>query len=213
MTSESGMHPDASVWLEWVRARQPAALHDASVAREGLSGHRRAELAQHLERCDECIQQVRFLEQLEAAAKGGPWEAPPAHAVGSAHGTYVAAPSPPGQVGTVAMHWSPPDVRSAPGVVVEQTDMTPRVAAGALEAAQISVVATPPPGEGLWRVHGTVWLRRPDRRAIRVSLFADEHELAAVETHDGEPFTIDELLPPGWGLEIELPTGQRIQLQ
>jgi hypothetical protein len=207
------MHPDPGEWLAWIRAEAPGAPAGGAAPHETSPARVRAQLAEHLERCGECRRQVAFLQQLEDGSGKGPWEAPPAHAIGTARGAYLAPPSQRGQVTAITMSWSAPDVRSTPGAVAEQTGLSPRVAAGALEQAQISLMATPPDGEGLWRVHGTVWLRQPDPRAIRVSLFADDHELASVETHDGEAFTIDELLPPGWSLEIELPTGQCIQLQ
>jgi len=188
-------HPSIEAWHAWL-------------SKEG-AGPQRQEMTDHFQVCKQCQSDVELLKTLSKAEMDQPWEAPPVAISDEVANKPGSDPVPKLDHQPVSMEWTPPDVRSAALGAVDDGQMV----VGSYPEAQMSVMAIPPQGEGLWRISGRVWLTDPDPRPLRVVLCLDDHVLTTAEVKDGENFEIEELLGPGWSLEVHLPTGESYELK
>jgi len=188
-------HPTLEQWRSWL-AGDPS-------AGEG------EDLREHLDGCAACADAVDLLRRLVDVALEDSWEPPPERVRSAAYELPRDRPVAPPSHAPMPVHWAPADVRGGEVGRLQDGQMV----VGSFAAAQMSVVAVPPEGEGLWRIDGRIWLRRPDQRSVRVVLCQQDHVLAQTECRDGESFQLEELLGPGWTLEIHLPTGESYELR
>jgi hypothetical protein len=71
---------------------------------------------------------------------------------------------------------------------------------------------SPPEGEGVWRIRGRIFLRRPALGPSRVLLVQEDHVLADVQVDRRGSFAIDEVLGPGCRIEVHFPDGAAIEV-
>jgi hypothetical protein len=121
-------------------------------------------------------------------------------------------PAPPAPARTHAVRWATRDVRGSGGSVLSGTRET-LLLARSCPGAELSVMATPPAGDGCWRIEGRVWLHRADSGAIGVVLAHQDHVLAASELADGGHFCFEEPVGRGWALEFHLPHGETLRVE
>ena len=183
-------HPGTGDWLRYLDG----------AAGEGV------EMERHLAACSSCREEVAFLRGIEGARRVPRWAAPGARARTSARTLPGGASVPPPPRRAAAVAWPPSDVRGA-GLL--ETGGA-RMVSHSTPEADLGVLAVPPRGNGPWRIEGRIWLARPATGSIRIVLVHDDHVFAARETEDGGRFTLEEVLPPGWTLEVHLPGGRTL---
>ncbi|MEZ5066228.1 MAG: hypothetical protein R3B81_15990 [bacterium] len=183
-------HPAPDVWRRWV---------------EDPSGPGGAELEAHLARCENCRTLVDGLRLAGPARRVEHWEEAPEDLVRAVFArTAERAPARPAR--TRAVPYEPLDIRGAAIVGGAGT----RIASRSLEGGEIGVFVTPPAGDGTWKIRGKVWLRDEALADtdLRLVLAQGEHVLASTTTRSGRDFVLEEVLAPGWQLELHLPTGE-----
>jgi len=138
-------------------------------------------------------------------AKSVTWRQPPQDLLDSVMQmpTDRALAPPPAQASRRAMR--PEDIRSS--------GTAPSVQTHEYDAAAVSLLVTPPEGEGLHTVRGFVWLKEPSDDEFEVAITSGEHVLGVTEARDGQEFELQELLGHAWQLEVHLPQDQVLILE
>jgi len=187
-------HPDAAAWSRWI--------DDPASAAEG------AELEAHLESCASCRRLVEMLREVHVARRVARWDSPPETAVWAALSRPAEpAPARPGRPRRV--DWEPVDVR---GVGLGATGLA-RVASQALRDGEVGIVAVPPGPEGRWRITGKVWTHGRPTATAEIVLVHDDHVVGVTRTGESGDFELEEVVGPGWSLEIHLPGGETVTLE
>lgn len=197
MTSRS-THPTLDEWRDWSRGT--------------LSAQRRAQLDAHLRSCQPCSKDARLVTALRAASRVGPMEAPPRAVRERLRRLPAQRPAPPASARAHAVRWAARDVRGGGGSLLSGTQET-LLLARTCPGAEISIMATPPSGNGSWRIEGRVWLHRAAAGTIGVVLAHQDHVLAASELSDGGHFCFEEPVGRGWSLEFHLPHGNTLRVE
>lgn len=168
-----------------------------------------AAVAQHCADCERCGSEVRLLRQVRRARAVRRWELPPDHVRLRARGFPGRPSTPAAPAAHRAMPWSPTDVRSdgLPGVAGS------RVVSQVLDEVELSLMASPPHGDGPWRLEGRIWLRKPSAEPIHLVLRHEDHVLTRRDVGDGEYFEIEDVVGPGWVLEVHLPNRSVLTLE
>ncbi|MCA9753554.1 MAG: hypothetical protein KC591_15275 [Gemmatimonadetes bacterium] len=182
-------HPAPDAWRRWV---------------EDPSAPEAAELEAHLARCESCRALVDGLRLAAPARRVAHWEEAPEDLVRAVFArTAERAPARPAR--TRPVPYEPLDIRGA----AIAGDTGTRIASRSLEGGEIGVFVTPPAAEGTWKIRGKVWLRDEALAdtELRLVLAQGEHVLASTTTRSGQDFVLEEVLAPGWQLELHLPTG------
>jgi hypothetical protein len=192
---EPPVHPSLLDWMQWLRGR--------------LDGARAAQLQAHLQECARCTKDRELLAPFYGAVRVGPLSAPPRRARERVRRLPAQRPAPPAPARPHSVRWPARDVRGFGPASTGESAMVARSCPG----AEISVMATPPRGDGRWRIEGRVWLHQPDARAIGVVLAHDDHVLATAELRDGGQFALEEIVSTGWTLEFHLPAGGTLVLK
>jgi hypothetical protein len=187
-------HPSLEDWLRW--ADDPAAFKDA------------AAMELHAQGCAQCRGEADLLRDVGRARRVQRWALPPASVRARTRRFPGHIATPPAASARRTMAWLPTDVRSD----TLNGPAGSRIVSQILDEAELSVQATPPQGDGAWRLEGRVWLRKPAGR-IQLVLRHDDHILARREVDDGEFFEIEDVVGPGWVLEVHLPSGQLLTLE
>lgn len=186
-------------------------LDDWIELQRGTASRERAQsLRDHLEGCPACTADARLLRELEALPLE-PWGQLPAAQRARARAMPTGQPAPPPSSRHRRFSLSPADVRSFAGVPA--ASRAGRALARSIPGADLSVMVTPPEGEGLWRIRARVWLRPPHPTPARLVLVHQDHVLADVSADPTGRFRLEEALAPGFRLEIHLPDGQVVELR
>ncbi len=183
-------HPTFDEWLVWLDAGSPA--EDGSP------------MAEHLEGCEHCRGLVSTVRDLWRAGRSGGWRTAPGDLVDRALESLGGEPAPPLPLQSRRLPWRPLDVR---GHALPDTGAV-RDLSRVVDAGEIGILATPPAGDGRWRLRGRVWLRKSTDQIVTILLVHGEHVLARVDATDGMDFLIDEEVAPGWHLEIRFPDAE-----
>lgn len=183
-------HPSPDEWIAWIQ--DPESEDDPAVLRD------------HLSECSGCRALVETLRVL--STRSG-WAMPSddvtARASRLPRERRVPRPQEP-----LVMHWDAPDVRGEGSAVADDA----RIVARSCPAGEISVMSFPPSHDGRVRVEGRVWLRKPSKEEISIVLGHEDHVVSELQTPDGAPFVCDEILAPGWQIEIHFPSGESVVL-
>ncbi|HMB67999.1 MAG TPA: hypothetical protein VKU85_01765 [bacterium] len=186
-------HPDLLTWTRWME--DPGSLPDSD------------EMERHLGRCESCRRLVEMLREVGTARRVSRWASPPEETVWSAL-NRPAEPAPRVPRRPRRAEWQPLDVRGGGlGATGEA-----RLASHALENAEVGIVAVPPGPDGRWRITGKVWVRGGQSVELEVVLIHDDHVVAVTRTTPAGEFELEEVVGPGWSLEVHLPDGTAVTL-
>jgi hypothetical protein len=186
-------HPDPAAWSQWI---------DDSVSTPDA-----AELERHLETCAGCRRLVGLLREVRTARRIARWDTPPESVVWPAM-SRPAEPPPRLPRRARRADWQPLDVRSGGlGATGEA-----RTASHALADGEVGIVAVPPGPEGRWRITGKVWRHGGPSGSADVVLAHADHVVAVTRTGAAGDFEMEEVVGPGWSLEIHFPDGPTVTL-
>ena len=198
-------HPSPDQWIAWIQ--DPDAVEDS------------AALSKHLTGCPGCGALVETLRLLSARKRCSislktrllsarrRWGLPSADVVDRV-ARLPRAPRAPHPRDPTVMEWDAPDVRGGGSAVADDA----RIVARSCPAGEISVMSFPPSHDGRIRVEGRVWLRESSEEDIVIVLGHEDHVVSELRTSDGMPFHCEELLAPGWQVEIHFPSGDSVVL-
>lgn len=185
-------------------------LEDLLRWREGdLSSARGAALQEHVATCLRCASESELLDEVVHARRARSWTSPPARLREKVRRFPGAIDTPSAPRHSQGLQWAPPDVRG--GGLGGGTEN--RVVSQVFPGAEVGIVAVPPRGDGSWRIEGRVWLEKKDDRPIQLLLVHDDHVIARSKTSDGDFFSLEEVVGPGWVLEVHLPVGEVLTLE
>lgn len=189
----SRRHPSADRWLAWIQGENPDAQPEA--------------LESHLAECAGCRALVDTLRSLPARQGRKSWALPSDDLVDQVarmpRGKRTRRPEKP-----LVFGWNAPDVRGGGSAVADDA----RIVARSCPAGEISVLSFPAADDGRTRIEGRVWLRNPSKEPVSVVLAHEDHVIVQIEALDGEPFASEEVLAPGWQIEIHFPSGETVVL-
>ncbi len=137
-------------------------------------------------------------------ALGLGWKSPPTPASDAARRRPPGEPTAPPDEGSSVAPLSPRDIRTAG--VDEAQAMISRSLAG----VDITILVTPPSGDGLWTLEGRAWRNPSGDEPIHVVLALGDHVAGEETVAPGERFRFQELLTGAWTLEFHL--GDRIAM-
>jgi hypothetical protein len=169
---------------------------------------RARKLHAHLQGCRGCAGLVEVLRSVRGELGKEPWRTPDPELVRRAGRLPKKLRPAPDVRRPLPLSWDAVDVRGTGSGTVEEG----RIVARSCPGADLSIVVLPPRGEHLWVVEGRIWLRRPVGSRILLVFTQGDHVVRQEEVDDGEHFRIEELVGPGWTLEIHLPAGDTILL-
>jgi hypothetical protein len=190
-----GPHPSLEDLLRWREGELAAAPAKA--------------VQEHVDACAQCAGESSLLDEIVLARRTSRWTSPPARLREKVRRFPGAVDTPAAPLSSQGLQWSPPDVRG--GGLGGATEN--RVVSQVFPHAEVGIVAVPPRGDGSWRIEGRVWLEQNDERPIQLLLVHDDHVIARSRTHDGDFFSFDEVVGPGWVLEVHLPRGEVLTLE
>ena len=77
-----------------------------------------------------------------------------------------------------------------------------------LKGADVTLMVSPPEGDGLWTIQGRIWLDPRADVGIRVALCQGENVLTETHIRDGGSFRLQDLLTGEWSLEFHAEDGR-----
>ncbi|MAF27202.1 MAG: hypothetical protein QF819_01310 [Gemmatimonadota bacterium] len=189
-------HPAPDDWRAWLEGKGTA--------------RRRTELEEHHDTCVRCRREVGTLRVLLRAKQAMKWVAPPERVRKLVERLPDGRLLPDLTAAARPLAWAPADVRGGGMGAAGQTRMVSRV----VPEAEVGIMATPPKGDGRWRIQGKVWLRKEKPGdAVRIALIHQEHVIARADLPSGGDFVLDEAVGSGWTLEVHLPDGETLTLE
>lgn len=129
-------------------------------------------------------------------AMGLPWNNPPKRASKQARQRPAGDPLAPPPAGAPKKKIRPKDVRST-AVGAPSAMMT-----HSLKGADVTLMVSPPEGDGLWTIQGRIWLDPRADVGIRVALTQGENVLTETHIRDGGSFKLQDLITGDWSLEF-----------
>ncbi len=193
MNPTPNAHPDFDQWLDWVHERGD--LTD------------RLAFEAHFDVCMKCKTNMPMLNDLRRSRNQKQWTLPQAKTLDIASAFPRVAWAPTRSASPLQLYWAPSDVRAQTLTVSENRSLNE-----AIPGAEISIEATPPGETAFWTIEGCVWLHDESIPRAELVISHGEHVVVHTSVQSGEFFRIEEILPPGWELEVHLPDGRVLQL-
>ncbi|NNF08070.1 MAG: hypothetical protein HKN21_15005 [Candidatus Eisenbacteria bacterium] len=144
-----------------------------------------------------------FLDRLQKALKLS-WKEPPKE-VDNAKAKPKEEPIQPPPPGSSAETLTPADIRSGPG---GKGGMVSRSFPG----LDVTLMVTPPDGDGLWEVRGRAWRNPKADLDLTVVLVQGENVLDQSVVANGASFSFQDSLSDAWSLEFHLAEGNVVVL-
>lgn len=194
MSPKRSSHPTSDSLLQWVL--DPTDLETAT------------DVETHVKKCARCKKEIEFLQSVHQFTNKAKFAKPSAELQRKARKMPKVAKAPVAEGTQKSLLWTPPDVRGA-GVA---DAMESQLISHFFPEAEVGLIAVPPSADGIWKLEGRVWLTSPAPKPITLVLAQDDHVLQTIEVADGEFFTLEEVMGPGWRLEMHLPDGPVLTL-
>jgi len=131
-------------------------------------------------------------------AWGVGWKKPPAQASLNAKNHPGGLPVSPVPNDSTVEHLRPGDIRSA------AVGDAPAMLSCSFPGVDVTVLVTPPEGDGVWTIEGRAWRNPRGDAPIRVILALGENVADDVTVPPGGRFRFQDLLVRGWSLEFHL---------
>lgn len=142
-------------------------------------------------------------------ALGLSWQSPPQRASQQARRRPSGDPLAPVPKSAARKKIRPQDVRAA----TLEGPATGAMTTHSLPGANVTLMITPPEGDGLWTIQGRVWLEPRADLSIRVALCQNENVLAETSIRDGGSFKLQDLITGNWSLEFHVEDGRVVVVQ
>jgi hypothetical protein len=149
-----------------------------------------------------------FLDRYKDAL-GLSWKRPPKRASQLARRRPSGDPLEPAPSSAARRKIRPQDVRAT----ALEGPATGAMTTHSLPGANVTLMITPPEGDGLWTIQGRIWLDPRADVGIRVALCQGENVLAETSIRDGGSFKLEDLITEDWSLEFHVEDGRVVVVQ